>query len=327
MCDFACNDRSAEDAPQCIDSRGAAQRVFTAFGGPQGHGDSFEDVGLTRRAPLPVGRGSVSIRAANVRERFRNVRRSAQRVFIGLGGPRGHGDSLMAAALNGRQAAEPRASASGFTLLLLLILLAVVGRAEVIDRIAITVGRSAITESDILREIRLAALFNQTEPDYSPLAKRQAAGRLVVRALVKTEMESGQYAFPDPSEAAPVLAAKKKEWFPDEAAFLAALSKYRIGEGDVRNELLDHLALDSFVEERFGPVVQVTDDEIREYYTSRILPLWEDEKKGAAPPFDEVLREKIDELLRAQRADALLNNWLKEARDRTRIEFKDEALR
>ena len=96
---------------------------------------------------------------------------------------------------------------------LLLILLAVVGRAEVIDRIAITVGSRAITESDILREIRLAAFFNQAEADFSPQAKQQAAGRLVERALIEIEMEAGQYEFPDASEVAPALAALKKDRF------------------------------------------------------------------------------------------------------------------
>jgi hypothetical protein len=210
--------------------------------------------------------------------------------------------------------------------LFLLMLLAVVSRAEVIDRIAITVGRSAITDSDILREIRLAAFFNQVEADFSPQAKKQAAGRLVERALIKIEMESGQYAFPDSSEAAPALEALKRDQFPNAAAFLAALAKYGIGEVDVRSQILDQLALESFMDERFGPSVQVSDDDMREYYTSRFLPLWENGGKGAAPPFDDV-REKIGPLLRAQRENTLLNDWLKEARGRTRIEFKDEALR
>jgi hypothetical protein len=210
--------------------------------------------------------------------------------------------------------------------LFLLILLAVVGRAEVIDRISITVGRRAISESDILREIRLAAFFNRVEANFSPPAKRQAAGRLVERALIEMEMESGQYEFPDASEATPALEIMKKDRFPNEVAWLGALSKYRIGEGDVRRHLLEQLALESFIDERFGPAVQVSDDEMREYYTKRFLPLWENEKKGAAPPFDEA-RGQIGQILRAQRADTLLNTWLKETRGRTRIEFKDEALR
>jgi hypothetical protein len=210
--------------------------------------------------------------------------------------------------------------------LCLLMLLAVVGRGEVIDRIAITVGNRAITESDILREIRLAAFFSQAETDFSAQSKKQAAGRLVVRALIKMEMESGQYKSPDPSEAAQALESWKRGRLTNETAFLGALSKCRIGEGDVRSGLLEQLALVSFIDERFGPSVQVSDDEMREYYASRFLPLWENEKKGVAPSFDDE-RGKIGQLLRKQRADALLNDWLKEAMGRIRIEFKDEALR
>jgi hypothetical protein len=182
------------------------------------------------------------------------------------------------------------------------MLLAVVGRAEVIDRIAITVGPRAITESDILREIRLAAFFNQAEPDFLPPGRRLAAG---------------QYEFPEASEVAPALAALKKGRFPIEAA--------RLSEGDVQRGLLQQLALERFIDERFGPAVQISDDEMREYYSKRWVPNWENKEKGAAAPFEEV-RSEIGRILRAQRADELLNTWLKETRGRIRIEFKDEAL-
>ena len=234
--------------------------------------------------------------------------------------------SLTVAALNGRQVPEPRASASGFRLLLLLILFAAIGRAEVIDRIAITVGPRAITESDVLREVRLAAFFDQTEPDLSPQAKRQAAGRLVERALIEMEMEAGQYEYPEASEVAPALETMKKVRSGKEGAWPGALSKYGLGEGDVRRGLLEQLALLSFLDERFGPAVQISDDDMREYYSGRWVPAWENEKKGAAPPFEEA-RGEIGKTLRDQRAEELLNTWLKESRGRIRIEFKDEALR
>jgi hypothetical protein len=200
-----------------------------------------------------------------------------------------------------------------------LMLLAVVGRAEVIDRIAITVGPRAITESDILQEIRLAAFFSQKEPDFSPQGKRQAAGWLVRRVLVEMEMEAGQYEFPEASEVAPALAAwKKKDRFPMEAA--------RLGEEDVRRGLLQQLAIESFTDERFLPAVQISDDEMRAYYSKSYVPDWEAKKLGVAPPF-EAARGDVGIILRAQRANELLNNWLKESRGRIRIEFKDEALR
>ena len=206
-----------------------------------------------------------------------------------------------------------RRGALGFV----LIFVALVGRAEVIDRIAITVGPRAITESDILREIRLAAFFNQTEADFSPQGKRQAAGRLVERVLIEMEMEAGQYEFPEASEVAPALAALKKGRFPIEAA--------RLSEGDVQRGLLQQLALESFMDERFGPAVQISDDEMHAYYSTRYVPDWEKLNKGVAPPFEEE-RGHVGEILRAQRANELLNNWLKETRGRIRIEFKDEAL-
>jgi peptidyl-prolyl cis-trans isomerase SurA len=225
---------------------------------------------------------------------------------------------------DGRLTPPPRRIARGVWLL--LILMALAARAEVIDRIAITVGSRVITESDILREVRLAAFFNQAEADLSPLAKRQAAGRLVERALIEMEMEAGQYEFPDVSEATPALETMKKDRSPNAGAWPGALSKYRLVEEDVRRRLLEQLALESFIDERFGPAVQVSDDEMREYYAKRFVPAWEAGPKGAAPPFEEV-RGEIGQILRAQRADELLNNWLKESRGRIRIEFKDETLR
>jgi peptidyl-prolyl cis-trans isomerase SurA len=225
---------------------------------------------------------------------------------------------------DGRLKPPPRRAAQGVWLL--LILMAVAGRAEVIDRISITVGSRAITDSDILREVRLAAFFNQAEADFSPVAKRQAAVRLVERALIEMEMEAGQYEFPEASEATPALETMKKDRSANEGAWPGALSKYRLAEADVRRHLLEQLALENFIDERFGPAVQVSDDEMREYYAKRFVPAWEAGKRGAAPPFEEV-RGEIGQILRAQRADELLTNWLKESRERIRIEFRDEALR
>jgi len=50
-------------------------------------------------------------------------------------------------------------------------------------------------------------------------------------------------------------------------------------------------------------------------------------EEGAGKPaaaFEEVRRE-IEEKLRAERVDLLVDVWLKEAKDRIRIEFKEEA--
>jgi len=51
--------------------------------------------------------------------------------------------------------------------------------AEIIDRIAVSVGNQAVTTSDIDREIRVTALLNRSQPDFSPAARRATADRMV----------------------------------------------------------------------------------------------------------------------------------------------------
>src|SRR5260370_12569573 len=85
-------------------------------------------------------------------------------------------------------------------------------RAEVIDQIAVVVGNSVITESEILREIRLTAFLNGAPLDFSPAAKRKTAERLVEHRLVAHEISWNLYPSP-PQEAAPEAVKKAKNPF------------------------------------------------------------------------------------------------------------------
>ncbi|MEI9976953.1 MAG: hypothetical protein WDO73_35815 [Ignavibacteriota bacterium] len=56
------------------------------------------------------------------------------------------------------------------------VLLVAVGlHAEIIDRIAVSVGNQAITTSDVDREIRVTAFLNRSEPDFTPAGRRATA--------------------------------------------------------------------------------------------------------------------------------------------------------
>jgi hypothetical protein len=196
--------------------------------------------------------------------------------------------------------------------------------AEIIDRLAVTVGRQAITQSDILTEIRLSAFLNQSNPDFGPASRKKTADRLVERSLFGTEMEIGKYPAPEPKEVEPQLAGLQKERFPSEEAYRKALSKYGIGEEALRQYLLQQIAVLRFIEARFGPGVQLLDADVRDYYSGRFVKEWENKNKKPAPALEEV-RSEIEETLRAEQVDRLMDNWLKEARERTRIDYKSEA--
>ena len=205
-------------------------------------------------------------------------------------------------------------------LLLLALTLTALSRAEIIDRVAVTAGDRVITTSDILQEIRLSAFMNEAQPDFSPQARKEVASRLLERALIDSEMGLGRYAAPQLGESEPGLATMKKERFPTEEAYVKALAACGISEEDLRGYLLQLLAVVRFVDARFGPAVQVLETDMRDYYAEHFVK----ELGTQAPAFDEV-RQEIEAALRAQRANDLLEEWLKETKARTRIEFKPEA--
>ncbi len=210
------------------------------------------------------------------------------------------------------------------TLCLLLVLGCLEeGSAEVIDRLAVTVGRQAITQSDILKEIRLSSFMNQSEPDFGSASRKRTADRLVDRALFRTEMETGKYPEPQPNEIQPQL-AEIRQRFPTADTYRKALAKYGISEEDLKRYLLEQLAVLRFIEARFGPGVQILEGDVRDYYSERFAKEWENKNKKPAPPFDEV-RSEIEETLRTQQVDRLMDSWLKQSREQTRIDFKAEA--
>ncbi|HXG33365.1 MAG TPA: hypothetical protein VNJ11_08370 [Bryobacteraceae bacterium] len=206
----------------------------------------------------------------------------------------------------------------------LLCLLAAPARPEVIDRIAVIIGRYVITESALLRAIRVTAFLNGEEPDFSPASRRLAAERLVDQTLIRREMETARYALPDASEVAALAAEIRKERFKTPEDFRRALERYRITEDDLHDALARQLATLRFIELRFRPAVVVPEAELRRYYETRMLPEWQNKSGTKPPPFEEVQAE-IEQLLAGEQADRLLEEWLKQARSQTRIEFKAKA--
>ncbi len=205
-----------------------------------------------------------------------------------------------------------------------LCVLAACAHPEIIDRIAVIVGRDVITESALLRAIRVTAFLNQEEPDFTPASRRLTAERLVDQTLIRREMQTARYAFPEASEVAALAEQIRKQRFQTPEDFRRALEHYRITEEDLREALARQLATLRFIELRFRPSVAVPEVELRRYYETRMLPQWQNKSGTKPPPFEEVQAE-IEQLLAGEQADRLLEEWLKQARSQTRIEFKAKA--
>jgi hypothetical protein len=168
--------------------------------------------------------------------------------------------------------------------------------AGVADRIAVTVGRDAITESEVLEEIRVTQFLNNAPLDFSPAARRAAAERLVDQYLIRHELEAGTYPQPDATQVAQVLQDFEKQHFRSHGEFEQKLKQYGISQDEVKEHLLFQLAALRFTDLRFSTGAEGEADR---------------STNGSAAADDGV--------------DTRLDSWLKQLRGQTRIEFKKEA--
>jgi hypothetical protein len=204
-------------------------------------------------------------------------------------------------------------------LLALLLVLSGLANGDIIDRIAVSVGKYVITTSDLEREIRVTAFLNGVKPEITPAAKRATAGRMVEQALVRTELETSRYPTPPPSEADPILAQLKKQRAANDGDFQRLLGEYGITEQDVRDELLWQRTLLSFLDVRFRPSVQVSDADIQDYFDKTVKP-------GAPGASLDDYRDRIEAALTGQREDQEMSRWLDQAKKRTEIVYHNDAL-
>jgi hypothetical protein len=199
------------------------------------------------------------------------------------------------------------------------LLLACIGGAEIIDRVAVTVDKRVITESEIVRQIRITAFLNNEQPDFSVSNKRATADRLVEQVLVRRELETTRYA--EPSQANTPGYEEMKRRFKDDAEYKQAITRYGITDADVREALEWQATLLDFIEQRFRPGVQIPESEIRDYYDQQKTA-----NPGKLPDFEEA-REDIEKILSAQRVDNALDRWLGQARTQSRIRYTQEVFR
>ncbi len=179
----------------------------------------------------------------------------------------------------------------------LLILAAFFLAAAVIDRIAVVVGKNVITETELLREVRLVEFLNNQPLDLSPATRRAAAERMVDQQLIAGEMKLSDFAMPAPAEADPLLAQVERR-FHGPAQVQTALAKYGLTEADLRQYLLWQIAVLRFTEMRFPP---------------------------ANPSEPEASANRAEEAGPSAAEDRQLEDWLKQARAGTHIEFKPGA--
>jgi peptidyl-prolyl cis-trans isomerase SurA len=195
--------------------------------------------------------------------------------------------------------------------------------AEVIDRVAVVVGRRVIKASDIDRELRVASFLNRKPLDESPAAERAAAERLIDQELVRTDLVSGQYSQPSDQDVNKLLEQLKRDRFgSSDARLRSELERYGLTETQLRRHLLWQLTVLRFIDQRFRSGVVVTDDEAAVYYREHTAEL------QRAYPRNHTLQDldaKIKDTIAGERINQAFEEWLAEARRGTRIGYRQQA--
>ncbi len=210
--------------------------------------------------------------------------------------------------------------------------------AAVVDRIAVVVGKTVITESEVSQEVRLTQFLNQQPLDLGPEQRRAAADRLVDQQLIRNEMDIGQYRMPTPAEADAMLQKFRQEHYGSDAELRSALAKYGLNENQLKQQLTWQLAALRFTDQRFGAGLNPPTNTAPSHTspsgeasrtrapgttatngTANHVPATQGAgtaNRVAAGDEDGAGEANVDQALAA---------WLKQARSSTRIQFKKEA--
>lgn len=199
--------------------------------------------------------------------------------------------------------------------LILLLLLAAPAAAVTVDRIAAVVDRQVLTVSEIaqLVEIRFFARSATSEDDH----RREVLDALIAQALRYRDVErfGAQDISADTIEAR-VLEIRQR--FASPAEFEAALARAELSLEEVRALARRQLQVEAYIQERFAPLVFVTNEEISDYYTST----WAAARRGRGlpvPPLPEV-REEVRAAVRSSRLDTEIDRWTAQLRARANVD-------
>lgn len=189
--------------------------------------------------------------------------------------------------------------------------------AVVIDRIAAVVEQDVITLSEI-DQLVLLRFIDRSTGESEDSYRRRVLETMIAQALRFKDVQrfGGMDVSRDAVEARLVQIQQR---FPSPQAFEQALQETEMTLDEVRAQITRQLQLEAYIEERFSPLIFISNDEIETYY--RDLWLTQRQSRGLAPlPLSEV-REEIRTLLRAERLDDEIRKWTEELRSRVNVDI------
>ena len=189
-----------------------------------------------------------------------------------------------------------------------VVCLSPVSGQQLLERVVARVNGYAIT----LTDVRAAFALGVVEAPAGADGEAVATDRLIDRQLVLAEVS--RFAPPEPD--AVLIATEAARIAARAGSGLAALmASTGIDEASVRDIARDNLRIQAYLDQRFGATVQLTEDEVTQYY--RIHP---DEftRDGILAPFGEV-EARVRTRAGDERRAALVAQWVRDLRARADV--------
>ncbi len=195
--------------------------------------------------------------------------------------------------------------------------------ARLLDRVVAVVDEDPILASDLERVIGLGLVTARAGESADSL-RRRVLDQLIEQRLRSHEIDRSGFV-EVPVEEIELQIGEIRARFPDEAAFSLRLTELGMTRATLAQLVARQIAVLVYIDERLGPRVFVSLDDIRDYYLATLTP--ELEKRGEkVPPLDDV-REQIRAVLREQRLNVELARWSEELRRNFDVEsFYDEPV-
>jgi hypothetical protein len=195
-------------------------------------------------------------------------------------------------------------------------------RAEILDRVAASIGDVAITQSDVEREYRLERFLDGQWPPPPPDSKtlEEARERLTYQKLLleeETQDLSRQVALE--KTATEELEGVRKR-FPSEQDYQSALQSLHMDEKQILTMLVDQQRILRIIEQRLRPAAAPATADVESYYRDVFTPEYTRTHGPPVPPLTEV-KGQIEEILVQKKIDQLLASWLEELKPSRRVRF------
>lgn len=209
-----------------------------------------------------------------------------------------------------------------FRLAALYLVAACIGSPVIIDRVAITVDRDLIKDSDIERDLLATQMENGEAPDISSAARKKDAAHLIDQVFIREEIRVGDYPIAKMKDAQDAVDRLVKQRYSSGAEFYAALKRYRLTEADLREQFRWQLTVLQFIDSRFRPAVLITDEQVDKYYMQHLATLKKQNPKGS----EDDLKSDARDILTGEQVNKLLFAWLDQRRSDAKVRYLEESL-